>query len=68
MDTAGGDAEQTPAETRYYLSDGEGRQVLGTDGYPIVVTDPAADLPIGRLFHPVPGRPGTGGQQPLFNG
>ena len=48
VDTAGGDAEQTPAlETRYYLSDGEGRQVLGTDGYPIVVTDPAADLPIG---------------------
>lgn len=48
VDTAGGDPEQTPAlETRYYLSDGEGRQVLGTDGYPIEVTDPAADLPIG---------------------
>ena len=38
--------EQT-LQTQYYLSDGEGRQVLGTDGYPIVVTDPAADLPIG---------------------
>lgn len=34
-------------ETRYYLSDGEGRQVLGTDGYPIEVTDPSADLPVG---------------------
>lgn len=34
-------------ETRYYLSDGEGRQVLGTDGYPIEVTDPSAELPVG---------------------
>lgn len=42
------DGTQEPAlETRYYLSDGEGRQVLGTDGYPIEVTDPSADLPIG---------------------
>ena len=51
------DTEQVPAEdgtqaepqmeTRYYLSDGEGRQVLGTDGYPIEVTDPSAELPVG---------------------
>lgn len=42
------DGTQEPAlEIRYYLSDGEGRQVLGTDGYPIEVTDPSADLPIG---------------------
>lgn len=34
-------------ETHYYLSDGEGHQVLGTDGYPIEVTDPSAELPIG---------------------
>lgn len=39
--------EEPTVETRYYLSDGEGRQVLGTDGYPIEVTDPSADLPIG---------------------
>lgn len=39
--------EEPTVETRYYLSDGEGRQVLGTDGYPIVVTDPSADLPVG---------------------
>lgn len=34
-------------QTVYYLSDGEGRQVLGTDGYPIAVTDPNADLSVG---------------------
>lgn len=34
-------------QTVYYLSDGEGRQVLGTDGYPITVTDPNADLSVG---------------------
>lgn len=39
--------EQPQMQTVYYLSDGEGRQVLGTDGYPIAVTDPNADLPIG---------------------
>ena len=39
--------QEPTVETRYYLSDGEGRQVLGTDGYPIEVTDPSADLPVG---------------------
>ena len=39
--------EEPTVETRYFLSDGEGRQVLGTDGYPIEVTDPSADLPVG---------------------
>lgn len=42
-----GTQEGTAPETRYYLSDGEGRQVLGTDGYPIAVTDPSEDLPVG---------------------
>lgn len=41
------DGEEPVMETRYYLSDGEGRQVLGQDGYPIAVTDPSADLPVG---------------------
>ena len=31
----------------YYLSDGEGRQVLGPDGLPILVTDPNASPSIG---------------------
>ncbi len=31
----------------YYLSDGEGRQVLGQDGYPIQVSDPDAELTVG---------------------
>ena len=30
-----------------YLTDGEGRQVLGKDGYPIQVTDPEAEQPVG---------------------
>ena len=34
-------------ETRYYLSDGDGRQVLGTDGYPIEITDESKELPVG---------------------
>lgn len=33
----------------YYLSDGEGRQVLDTMGYPIVVTDPLARQPVGTF-------------------
>lgn len=33
--------------TVYYLSDGEGRQVLGQDGLPIVVTDSDEALPVG---------------------
>ena len=36
-------------ETVYYLSDGEGRQVLDTMGYPIVVTDPEARQPVGTF-------------------
>lgn len=39
--------QEPTVETHYYLSDGDGRQVLGTDGYPIEVTDPSADLPVG---------------------
>lgn len=31
----------------YYLSDGEGRQVLGRNGEPIVVDDPNSVLPVG---------------------
>lgn len=31
----------------YYLSDGEGRQVLGQNGYPIPVVDPQQKLPVG---------------------
>ena len=31
----------------YYLSDGEGRQVLNQSGYPIQVTDPSEDLQVG---------------------
>ena len=38
---------QPVVETVYYLSDGEGRQVLGQDGYPIQVSDPDADLTVG---------------------
>lgn len=34
-------------DTVYYLSDGEGRQVLGQDGFPIQVSDPNAELPVG---------------------
>lgn len=33
--------------TVYYLSDGEGRQVLGQDGYPLRVDDPEGDLSVG---------------------
>ena len=37
-------------ETVWYLSDGEGRQVLDTSGYPIVVTDPTAEQPVGAFL------------------
>ena len=33
--------------TVYYLCDGEGRQVLGQDGYPISMEDPTAQPNIG---------------------
>lgn len=38
---------QPVVDTVYYLSDGEGRQVLGQDGYPIQVSDPDDDIPVG---------------------
>lgn len=38
---------QTGNGTEYYLSDGEGRQVLGQNGAPILVTDPTVELPVG---------------------
>lgn len=41
--------EEGNVETVYYLSDGEGRQVLDTMGYPIVVTDPEARQPVGTF-------------------
>ena len=41
------DPETEEVRTQYYLSDGEGRQVLGTDGYPIPVDDPNAELSVG---------------------
>lgn len=47
MEQQSDDGEEPVVETQYYLSDGDGRQVLGQDGYPIAVTDPAADLPVG---------------------
>lgn len=34
-------------EDVYYLTDGDGRQVLSTEGYPIEVTDPTQVLPVG---------------------
>lgn len=37
-------------EAVWYLSDGEGRQVLDTSGYPIVVTDPTAEQPVGAFL------------------
>lgn len=37
-------------ETVWYLGDGEGRQVLDTGGYPIVVTDPTAEQPVGAFL------------------
>lgn len=44
----GTDANGNPVmNTVYYLSDGEGRQVLGQDGFPIRVSDPEADLTVG---------------------
>lgn len=39
--------EEGETETVWYLTDGEGRQVMNTEGYPIVVTDPTAEQPVG---------------------
>mgnify|MGYP000765898310 FL=1 len=41
--------EKGELEQVYYLSDGEGRQVLSTQGYPIVVEDPEAEQPVGTF-------------------
>lgn len=38
---------QPVLDTVYYLSDGEGRQVLGQDGYPIQVSDPDGEITVG---------------------
>lgn len=39
--------EDGQPQSVWYLTDGEGRQVLNTEGYPIVVTDPEAEQPVG---------------------
>ncbi|HIY21947.1 MAG TPA: flagellar hook basal-body protein [Candidatus Flavonifractor merdigallinarum] len=39
--------ENGEPELVWYLTDGEGRQVMNTEGYPIVVTDPTAEQPVG---------------------
>lgn len=39
--------EDGTTDTLYYLADGEDRQVLDTNGYPIVVTDAEARQPVG---------------------
>ncbi len=67
-DQEGQTAQAGQTQTVYYLSDGEGRQVLGTDGYPIAVTDPNARSFRRRLYHPISGRTGAGRQQPLPHG
>ena len=42
--------EQPQFRTAYYLTDGEGRQVLGTDGYPIEITDKGEAQPNIGVF------------------
>lgn len=42
-----GAAQEPTMRTVYYLCDGEGRQVLGRDGYPISMEDPSAEPNIG---------------------
>lgn len=39
--------EEGQPQSVWYLTDGEGRQVLNREGYPIVVTDPNAEQPVG---------------------
>ena len=39
--------EDGEVEQVWYLTDGEGRQVMNTEGYPIVVTDPTAEQQVG---------------------
>lgn len=62
VDTAGGDAEQTPAlETRYYLSDGGRPSGTGNRWLSHCGDRSRGGSAHRGLFHPVPGRPGTGG-------
>ena len=42
-----GENGEEVVNTVYYLCDGEGRQVLGPDGYAIPMTDPSQELNIG---------------------
>lgn len=42
--------EEGEPELVWYLTDGEGRQVMNTEGYPIVVTDPTAEQPVGTFL------------------
>ena len=44
--------EDGTTDTLYYLADGEGRQVLDTNG-------------CGRVYHSIPGRPSACGQRPV---
>lgn len=43
----GAEGQEPVVNTVYYLCDGEGRQVLGPDGYAIPMTDPDQELNIG---------------------
>lgn len=43
----GTEAPQPETVTTWYLSDGNGRYVIGTDGRPITVADPVNDIAVG---------------------
>lgn len=43
----GTEAPQPESNTTWYLSDGSGRYVIGTDGRPITVADPVNDIAVG---------------------
>ena len=55
--------EEGEWEHVWYLSDGEGRQVPNTGGYPIVMTDFEAEQPVGVFLIQY-----QGGMQPLDSG
>ena len=44
----GAEAPEAQTVTTWYLSDGNGRYVVGTDGRPITVADPAEDVGLGK--------------------
>lgn len=46
----GDELPQPETVTTWYLSDGDGRYVIGTDGRPITVGDPVNDIYIGNLL------------------